>query len=355
MEDARATPDIDLCFDQHVSDMFNTLLGGLPGVLPDAHFLVNHLDEPRVVILPAGQKPSIECNTTNLSGQPTWDALTEFCPPWYPPPPNASLTHGLPFITNLTASLDLSANPFYSTTHGLFTAPASFSLIRGPIPVLHQRPLHYTPHSPTNPTTSPGRGSTTGGIAHPYTTSDSPSWKTALHRQRFLSLTQNLSPGPTPHLPPRIPLGSGTITPFQTPFLNTRLYNTHPAQITGCSTPLACRQQLSHFRTRPRQFRTAPLHSNSPSTSTATQSVLREWHADRVRPWVHYVPVPVGMGELPETGWLLGKGRGEGVARAIGEGRAEWMGRAGREVDAGIYLWRVLLEVGRVGERGRGG
>ncbi|KAK3899729.1 hypothetical protein C8A05DRAFT_17880 [Staphylotrichum tortipilum] len=336
MEDAQETPEIDLwsctftgataetvcthptrSFDRHISEMFNTLLGGLPGVLPDIHFLVNHLDEPRVIIPPASQNPNRKFNTTDLSGQPTWDALTEFCPSRHSPPPNASLTHSLPLITNLTASLDLCANPSYATTHGLFTSPASFRLIRGPVPIL-----------------STGAPSTMSDI---------------------------LIPSPAYLVEPEF-----RYTPLADPPWRAKSSHLYWAGSTTGG-------QLSHFRFLPWQPRTAPLRAKlafdldgngisgrfhallSSRSCVLKQTVLREWHADRVLPWVHYVPVSVGMGELPETvAWLLGTGRGEGVARAIGEGGAGWMGRAGRSVDAGVYLWRVLLEVGRVAERGRG-
>lgn len=62
------------------------------------------------------------------------------------------------------------------------------------------------------------------------------------------------------------------------------------------------------------------------------------------------------MGELPELVFFLtSTERGRGVAERIaGQGR-EWFGRAFREVDMRVYVWRVLLELGRVVDGGREG
>jgi hypothetical protein len=85
------------------------------------------------------------------------------------------------------------------------------------------------------------------------------------------------------------------------------------------------------------------------------QTLLREWHDERLRPWVHYVPVSVGMGEVAEVvGWLLGSERGKEVGRGVAEAGREWMGRGVREVDVAVYLWRLVLELARVGDAGRG-
>ena len=48
-------------------------------------------------------------------------------------------------------------------------------------------------------------------------------------------------------------------------------------------------------------------------------SMFEEWHDDRLVPWVHYVPVSVGMDELPEMIRFFSTERGQGLAREIAE------------------------------------
>jgi hypothetical protein len=88
--------------------MFNKLLGDLPGVLPDIKLLVNHIDEPRVLLRPSSDSPERRFTVTNLSERPTWDALTKHCPAQQPTQntnqPQGPSTYDLPLVTNLTST-----------------------------------------------------------------------------------------------------------------------------------------------------------------------------------------------------------------------------------------------------------
>lgn len=84
------------------------------------------------------------------------------------------------------------------------------------------------------------------------------------------------------------------------------------------------------------------------------QTLLREWHDERLVPWVHYIPISQGMEEVPEiAAYLTGTEMGEELARAVAEGGSEWFGRPLREVDRGVYMYRLFLELARLqdGER----
>lgn len=82
--------------------------------------------------------------------------------------------------------------------------------------------------------------------------------------------------------------------------------------------------------------------------------MLREWHDERLWPWVHYIPVSLGMEEVPEVvRYFTSSKEGRERAGSIARNGKEWFGRAFREVDLGVWVWRVLLEVGRVGDPGR--
>jgi len=46
------------------------------------------------------------------------------------------------------------------------------------------------------------------------------------------------------------------------------------------------------------------------------QMLLREGHDGRLAAWVHYIPVSLGMEELPElVNWLTGSARGHAEGR----------------------------------------
>ncbi|AEO71791.1 glycosyltransferase family 90 protein [Thermothielavioides terrestris NRRL 8126] len=425
MNDAQDTADIDLwlctfsgktaethCIhprrnaDRHVSDLMNRLLGDLRGVLPDVKFLVNHLDEPRVLI-PRLTHPNPSAKqwftVTDLSERPTWNAITKYCPSHVlqgengkTSPQTEPKTEDLPLITNLSAALDLCQHPEYANMHGLFQGPPSFRLIEGRVPVLSTgapstmsdilipSPAYVLEdeflYNATFDVPWPQKdnhlywtGSTTGAVAS--ATND---WH-HFHRQRFISLAQNLEPG-RHHLyltspPPASAPTAGSHKPTLTtsPFLNPHNYHVFPTRIFQCSAPQPCREQASHFRAQSWQPRDAALgarlvfdldgngisgrfHKLLASRSLVLkQTLLREWHDDRLAPWLHYVPVSVGMAELPEVvRWLVETERGRAAARELGRAGAEWAARAVREVDVKLYVWRLVLELARLVDEGRG-
>jgi len=86
------------------------------------------------------------------------------------------------------------------------------------------------------------------------------------------------------------------------------------------------------------------------------QTVLREWHDERLVPWVHYIPVSMSMEELPElVAFLTESPVGRERAKRIGEQGRQWMGEGMRVEDRAVYVLRLLLEVARAvdGERGK--
>ncbi|RMJ22238.1 Glycosyltransferase family 90 protein [Aspergillus sp. HF37] len=155
MNDVQNTPDSELwhctfsgyqatthcnhayrAFDRDIELLFDKLLGGLRGVLPDLRFLANHFDEPRVLIPPAlGDQFSL----TDMSKRHVWDTLTKFCSGG-----NSSSarirqkveTFGLPFVTDPMSAMDLCRYPEYYNMHGLLLSPTSFRPIEGRVPVL---------------------------------------------------------------------------------------------------------------------------------------------------------------------------------------------------------------------------
>lgn len=78
-------------------------------------------------------------------------------------------------------------------------------------------------------------------------------------------------------------------------------------------------------------------------------AIFREWHAEWLRAWVHYVPLSLRGGEHVEAVRYFAR---EDEGRALGpklaqQGRA-WARKVLRPVDMEAYLFRLLLEYGRV-------
>ena len=98
-------------------------------------------------------------------------------------------------------------------------------------------------------------------------------------------------------------------------------------------------------------------------------SVFQEWFSERLRPWLHFVPVDLRYHGLHSTlayfsgltsqHPLNGRDPGMGAAGADGdwiadEGR-KWANKAVRIEDAEVYLFRLLLEWARIIDDGRDG
>ncbi|KAL7628431.1 hypothetical protein AAE478_002634 [Parahypoxylon ruwenzoriense] len=371
-------------YDRNVPLLFNTLLGDLRGVFPDIKFLVNHLDEPRVMIPPASLREphsDDQFNITNLSRQCVWDTLTRFCPSRQGRR-DVETRHKvepvtLPFIANSMLAKDLCQHPEYSAMHGFLISPTSFRLIEGLVPVL-------TTGSPSTMSDilypSPAylesefqyvnandvewdrkrnnlywAGSTTGGFA-----ADG-QWRNH-HRQRFVELAQNLVRRPHYYLREK----GGVVGRVRSWFLNTRLFDVAFTRIFQCELKY-CRDQRAYFNHKPwadkdRAFQSRfvfDLDGNGISgryykllasrSVPLKQTLLREWHDERLVPWVHYIPVSQSMEELPELMLYLASTEiGQALARGIAEQGRNWFSKAFREVDLAVYTYRLLLELARL-------
>lgn len=79
------------------------------------------------------------------------------------------------------------------------------------------------------------------------------------------------------------------------------------------------------------------------------QTMFSEWHDDRLIPWVHYVPISMSMEELPEVvRWLAQEEKGQLVAKQIADQGRDWVAKSLRPVDMRLYVFRLLLEWGRL-------
>ncbi|KAK5079973.1 hypothetical protein LTR24_008778 [Lithohypha guttulata] len=88
------------------------------------------------------------------------------------------------------------------------------------------------------------------------------------------------------------------------------------------------------------------LHSRS---VVVKQTIMKEWHDDRLMPWVHYVPVSTGYSELPELArFLATTDKGLELSERIARESTEWHDKALRDVDLRLVFLRMLLEYGRI-------
>jgi len=79
------------------------------------------------------------------------------------------------------------------------------------------------------------------------------------------------------------------------------------------------------------------------------QALFKEWHDDRLFPWVHYVPISLGMKELPEaTRYFLDDPEGQIIAARIAADSREWARRVLRPIDLTAAYFRVFLEYARL-------
>lgn len=388
-------------FDRHIQFLFDKLLGDLRGVLPDVKFLVNHFDEPRVVIpgqSSPGSTSNPQFNITDLSRRPVWDILTKACTRTGEKNQDnqkkqAVETFGLPFVADRPAAMDLCRQPEYSEMHGLMMSPSVFRLIEGTVPVLstgapstmgdilYPSPAYFEPEFQYTDTQDVDwdrkrnnlywAGSTTGGVASSsgsYTNSVSDSWH-FYHRQRFVSLAQNLQRRQHSYLHET----SGIIHRVKTTFLNTHLFDVAFTRIFQCGWR-QCRQQRAYFKTKSwankdQAFRSRlvfDIDGNGISgryykllasrSAPLKQTLLREWHDDRLVPWVHYIPVSQGMEELPElVTYLTSTESGRENAREIAEQGRDWFAKAFRDVDLSVYVYRLVLELARLQDPRREG
>ena len=325
-------------YDRHITALFDRLLSDLRGVIPDVKFLINHIDEPRVLLSPLDVSDGAgSFNFTNMSHQPIWDLLTKSCV-------NGSNEHGaaltnhrdtfgLPFVTSHTASLDVCRHLEYKTTHGLFQSPTSLRLFIGLVPVLSTGApsimgdiLFPSPAYIENEFQyEEGRdihwndkrneiywaGSTTGGFAV------NDGWRT-FHRQRFVTLAQGLKRKQHAYLRRE----GKSFRQIESPFLNRRIFDVAFTRVFQCERKY-CRDQRAFFHTKSWTDRNRAFQSRfafdmdgngisgryyqllASRSVPLKQTLLREWHDDRLAPWVHYIPVSQSMEELPELASYL--------------------------------------------------
>ncbi|KAL7920375.1 glycosyltransferase family 90 protein [Trichoderma austrokoningii] len=374
----------DRIYDRHIEYQFDRLLQGFNGILPDIRFLFNHFDEPRI-LFPTWEVEKADSytlfNVRNMSQQPVWDEITKFCSSQKKDNITEEI-YDMPFVTNRSSAIDLCEHPEYRNMHGLFMSPVTFSLVEGLVPALSTGSpstmgdiLFPSPAYIEEEFTYDGTreisweekkknlywaGSTTGAFA-----SDA-NWA-SYHRQRFVKLVQNVERQQYYYLR----LVGGTIQRVATSFLDGRLFDVAFTRIFQCERK-RCRDQARTFKIGGWADKDKPLQSRlvfdldgngisgryykllASYSAPLKQTLLREWHDDRLVPWVHYIPVSQSLKELPELVlYLTSTESGQQRAREIAEQGRDWFFKALREADMSVYTYRLLLELARLQDPNR--
>jgi len=355
--------------------------------LPAVDLLVNVLDEPRVLYGGPGEQVD-QLEWTDNSQSPVWEKVTAGCAFKLDSEGKRATTADretqtavLSFSDGKTNVLDLCEHPEYSRMHGLWDAPSNLKTTDFAVPVLSPAvpltmgdiPVPAAAYSSSMYTFDeiediawdskiPGlywAGKTTGSIQS--VTSD---WRQH-HRQRFVKLANEISRQPHLYLEN---LDHGTSWQQHNSIaMDVPLYTVYLTEIVQCADEttneaISSEYEIHEPDKRAESFKYTlnfDLDGNGHSgrfyrllnsrSLPLKQTVFREWHDERLQPWLHYVPISLGMEELPEVVRYLSVEReGQQLAELLAAKGREWSLRALRPVDQAIYLYRLMLELARL-------
>ncbi|KAG5287668.1 capsule-associated protein CAP1 [Histoplasma capsulatum G186AR] len=78
-------------------------------------------------------------------------------------------------------------------------------------------------------------------------------------------------------------------------------------------------------------------------------ALFREWHDERLRAWVHYVPLSLrGDEHVEAVRYLAMEKEGQEIAQKLANQGKEWANSVLRNDDLEVYFFRLLLEYGRI-------
>ena len=388
---------------------FNAVIGGwlerFKDILPDVEITINGLAEPRVIV-PNDRLghlirtcPKVDPTATadqqrkpleimDLGKDKSWQIGTRSCPE---NSPSRSILlpaeeEGLQFIRNVTKSKDLCEAPEAAMSHAMFLAPYNMKVTDTLVPIFsHGKPsssqdiLYPSPdyidgyrNHDYNETEDPlwenktdqlyWTGSDTGGFA------SGNNWR-HFHRQRFvdmvtnnnneISLLQRVKSG-------RFGKSARWKERKETMASLSDLVHVHFTSMDICDGS-ACDEEKVALPVGEGEGRSAGYGSKflfdvdgmgrtqryyrllGSRSTVFKQTMYQEWHDDRIVPWVHFVPVSLGMRELPEILNFMAKDeRGQAIAKNIADAGRQWQQTALREEDMDLAFLRIMLEYARL-------
>ncbi|KAK6332341.1 F-actin-capping protein subunit beta [Orbilia brochopaga] len=322
-------------------------LGGFMHSLPELRFLVNEWDEPFVI--PQEKDTERPVEFFEAAKVPWWPKIVDQCA-WEGRKVGGGWKNSGRFITSIAdakAALDVCAHPEYEGTHGFLNAPVSFTGTRQLVPIMSTQKLSvfkdilipssspFHPEFLENEGVQPfeskkkvlyWRGSPTGGHLDPTNVLKS-------HRVRLALMSQ--THGDLIDAKLTTYFGDDDVQAIQKDvFGETKIVDKMEENNYGYLMDMDGNGQSGRFY---RLLRSKAVVFKS--------TIFQQWHDDRLFPWVHYVPVKLGMPELVEVlSWLARTERGEGISKRIAEESDWWARQALRVEDAEVYMYRLLLE-----------
>jgi hypothetical protein len=359
------------------------LLDEVSGDIPDVEFALDVVDEPRVVIdrrmLQVGGVAEPEFS--NESHHSIWSRITAACQDTSSSRYEPSIhDYGIPFVQDWYHAKDVCQNANFGTMHGFFSSPATCLITGAPIPILSQAaPTSFDDVMYPSPwyqakidqenykgeedpvwehktDTLYWAGSTTGSF------STNGSWEQS-HRQRLVKMVQTMNETSHKYLKETKP---GIWGSYEAAEDHQDLFDVKLTAIIQCDED-DCNAQKAYFGISEKEERSQQFQSrfvfdadgNSFSGRYYTllqsrsvvlkQTVLKEWHDERLIPWVHFIPVSLSMDELPEImRYMTSHEEGRRRAKEIADQSRAWHDRALRREDFTIYLYRLMLELARI-------
>jgi hypothetical protein len=365
--------------------VFSQYLGTALHDIPDMVFLCNFLDEPVVLQRHSVDENGARYNDDKLEWssyrhQPIWPHVQEVCAKM----DEAAVTEHyskessphVDFVSNTTQGTNLCAHPEFYQIHGYLASCVSSFHVNFNVPILSlAAPYPFGDILLPAPSYSWSQFSYSGWRDLPWqrkanslywagSSSGSYTYDSTWvhhHRQRLVLLGSGTAVEEGKMFSYLRKLNNRWL-PYITSQFDKSLYHVAMTKIWECDEP-ACSEQEAAFRPR-QESKSAPFHhkyvfdidGNSLSgrfyrllasnSAVLKTTIFKEWHDERLVPWLHYIPVSLGLEELPELmRFLATTDEGREIGRRVAKAGKSWHGKGLREVDRGVYLYRLLLEL----------
>ncbi|TLS29089.1 hypothetical protein PpBr36_01385 [Pyricularia pennisetigena] len=381
---------------------------GARHLVPDVDFLINFLDEPSVLVTQKANSSLSQSDPVlpwaDLSHSPISAVVKSACSlldGLATLPSTDSIATGLetdltlevPLVQDVAKAKDLCQNSNYVSSQGLLMSPPTFKHMGSLVPILSQAApvpfadiLYPATHYSLRTSLYNGwwdrrwnkkknavywAGSSTGGH---WSDKD---WMQG-HRQRLATfgVDQGYAGREFVYLR-HAPLTNGGVNSnvglqsYHAGAPDVSVYDVSLTKIVGCASESACDAQRRFFglptdgnkspslnsESRPFRYKfVLDVDGNSYSgrfyrflashSCPLKASIFREWHDDRLVPWLHYIPIGSPPDDLPElVRFLTETGDGQKIGHSIAEAGREWYGKSMTPMNQGLYIYRLMLEI----------
>jgi Glycosyl transferase family 90 len=335
----------------------------------------------------------VEIEFYNVGSKKAWQAMASACSVKSPTRNDSSVEteyRGLTFVANVTDTLDICKHASLHKNHGFLSSPDTLDITHSLVPLFSQgKPsifndiLFPSPYyaakmdqeeyvEKEDPVWSEKSdclywsGTTTGGYA---TTAN---WE-QLHRQRLILSLKSQPSSPVAFLNETSP---GQWDPYTASTSDLQsLLNLKMTATAQCE-PEACQEERAAFNIKPfnnneENPNLEPMNVTYQSryvldmdgngfsgryyrllksrSAVVKQTIFKEWHDGYLVPWVHYIPLSMNAGELPEImRFMTQDQRGRHLGERIARESRSWANITLRKIDLQLAFLRLLLEYGRL-------